>query len=203
MDLEGFAQHRGSAFGRRAQTQPSQVDFENKLAIRLLDLSWQKQQRVVVEDESRAIGSLSIPHTLHQRMLLSPLALIEESLENRINTIHMDYIQSNYQDFLNADAENADCLFADSLTSALLRIRRRLGDEAYTNINAMMDSALKEQFSNGSIEGHRIWISELLNKYYDPMYEYQLGKKAKRIVFRGSRDELLAWIQPLVAEKAD
>ncbi|MCG8415865.1 MAG: tRNA 2-selenouridine(34) synthase MnmH, partial [Pseudomonadales bacterium] len=74
LDLEGFAQHRGSAFGRRAQGQPSQIDFENRLAIRLLDLNWQDTQRVAVEDESRAIGSLSVPLVLHQRMCEAPIA---------------------------------------------------------------------------------------------------------------------------------
>jgi len=38
----------------------------------------------------------------------------------------------------------------------------------------------------------------LLQQYYDPMYDYQLGKKADRIVFRGSKAEVKASIQPML-----
>jgi tRNA 2-selenouridine synthase len=30
-------------------------------------------------------------------------------------------------------------------------------------------------------------------KYYDPMYEYQLAQRAGRQLFRGNRDEVVAW----------
>src|SRR5690606_38752546 len=33
IDLEAHAHHRGSSFGRHANAQPSQIDFENRLAI--------------------------------------------------------------------------------------------------------------------------------------------------------------------------
>lgn len=198
LDLEGIAYHRGSAFGRRAAPQPAQIDFENEIAIQLLELNWEQQCRVVVEDESRAIGSLSIPHNLHLRMNESPIAMVEESLESRVDTIHLDYIQSNYLEFKAADSANAETLFADSLTAALQRIRRRLGEESYQSINALMQAALQEQRSGLGIESHRMWITELLQKYYDPMYEYQIGKKSQRIVFRGSKDELIKWIQPMI-----
>ncbi len=201
LDLEGFALHRGSAFGRRAQAQPSQISFENSLAIRLLDLSWKNQQRVAVEDESRTIGSLSVPYTLHQRILQSPVAMLEESFNNRVDTIHLDYIQSNYQDFVQSDPDNAPGLFADSLTAALQKIRRRLGEESYESIDSLMQAALKEQQTDGSIDSHRLWISELLRSYYDPMYEYQMQKKVQRIVFRGNRQELGSWIQGLISTR--
>ncbi len=36
LDLEGFANHRGSSFGKRATAQPSNIDFENRLAVDVL-----------------------------------------------------------------------------------------------------------------------------------------------------------------------
>jgi tRNA 2-selenouridine synthase len=36
LDLEGHANHRGSSFGKRATGQPSNIDFENRLAIDVL-----------------------------------------------------------------------------------------------------------------------------------------------------------------------
>ncbi len=50
LDLEGLANHRGSAFGKIPEPQPSQIDFENKIAIELLKLSQTSTQRILVED---------------------------------------------------------------------------------------------------------------------------------------------------------
>ena len=197
LDLEGRAQHRGSAFGRHPLPQPSQSDFENQLGIDTLSLVWDQHRRVIIEDESRAIGSLSVPQMLHKRMTESPIAVIEETMEQRVSTIHLDYIQSNYAEFHTAFPDNADALFAESLSSSLLKIKRRLGDEAYLLINGLLQQALEKQFSGQGIDDHRLWIAELLTRYYDPMYEYQLGRKSDRIVFRGSRDELANWIKPM------
>ena len=33
LDLEGIANHRGSSFGSHIKAQPSQIDFENNLAV--------------------------------------------------------------------------------------------------------------------------------------------------------------------------
>ncbi|GIS51659.1 MAG: hypothetical protein Ct9H90mP27_1500 [Gammaproteobacteria bacterium] len=35
-------------------------------------------------------------------------------------------------------------------------------------------------------QSHHSWIEQLLTQYYDPMYQYQLTKKEKRIEFVGS-----------------
>ena len=199
LDLEACANHRGSAFGRRVRPQPAQIDFENQLACQLLNLVWQDQQRLVLEDESRAIGSLAIPVLFHQRMSESPLALIEESLQQRVDTIHLDYIQSNYLEFREYNPEQADELFAQSLTDSLARIERRLGGENFKIIRKLLNEALDTQLRQGSIDDHRLWIEALLTQYYDPMYDFQLAKKSDRIVFRGSKDELRDWIKPMIS----
>jgi len=198
VDLEGLANHRGSAFGRRVLVQPSQIDFENQLATRLLHVDWENQRRLLLEDESRAIGSLSIPQNFHQRMNRSPLALIEESLENRVDTIHLDYIQSNFREYKTHHPEQSDELFAQSLRDSLQRIERRLGGDNYRVISELMNSAIDAQRRDGSIDQHRDWIEALLTHYYDPMYEFQLAKKSDRIVFRGSKDELRNWVRGLI-----
>ena len=198
LDLEARANHRGSAFGRRALPQPSQIDFENRIAIDLIKLDWQNRKRLVLEDESRAIGSLSVPQNFHRRMNASPIAVIEETLANRVQTIHSDYIQSNYQDFQLHFPQQADELFAQSLTESLERIRKRLGGENYQHIQSLLRSALETQLQGEGIDEHKLWIEALLTRYYDPMYDYQLQKKSQRIVFRGNRDELRNWIQPVI-----
>ena len=191
LDLEGLANHRGSAFGPRAQGQPTQIDFENALAIALLQQADGQARRLFLEDESRAIGSLSLPQTLYGKMLAAPIALLEEPIAQRVDTILRDYILSNYEEFKAADPANYPQLFADYLLGSLDKIRRRLGDANYHALRASMESALPlTQIEPGA---HREWIMLLLQQYYDPMYAYQLQKKTARIVFRGSRAELLHW----------
>ena len=52
-----------------------------------------------------------------------------------------------------------------------------------------MQQAL-DAHQRGNPDSHRAWIKILLTDYYDPMYDHQLSKKAERIIFRGSREEV-------------
>jgi tRNA 2-selenouridine synthase len=203
VDLEGLANHRGSAFGRRVTPQPSQIDFENRLALQLLQLPFENFRRLVLEDEGRAIGSLAIPLVLFERMRSEPLALIEEPLPARVDTVLHAYIEVNYGDFLAGCPETAEPDFREHLLSALLRIRKRLGPEHYEEIRYDLVDALRCQFQGEGFATHRVWIEKLLRYYYDPMYAYQLEKKVHRIVFRGDHDEFLGWAAHLQFKKVD
>ncbi|KMM83365.1 tRNA 2-selenouridine(34) synthase MnmH, partial [Pseudomonas psychrophila] len=68
LDLEGHANHRGSSFGKRATGQPTNIDFENRLAIDVLKKRANGHQQFVLEDESRTVGSCALPLPLYQRM---------------------------------------------------------------------------------------------------------------------------------------
>jgi len=35
----------------------------------------------------------------------------------------------------------------------------------------------------------------LLVEYYDPMYDYQIGKKQERVIFQGGEDEVLEYLE--------
>ncbi|MBN6340446.1 tRNA 2-selenouridine(34) synthase MnmH, partial [Escherichia coli] len=39
------------------------------------------------------------------------------------------------------------------------------------------------------------WLVPLLEEYYDPMYRYQLEKKAEKVVFRGEWAEVAEWVK--------
>ena len=54
---------------------------------------------------------------------------------------------------------------------------------------------MADAFEQASDELHRQWIERLLAWYYDPMYDYQLGLKAERIVQRGPPDEMTAYLR--------
>ena len=64
VDLEGHAHHRGSSFGQLPGGQPSNINFENRLAIELLKRRHQGEHAFVVEDESRLIGRCALPLNL-------------------------------------------------------------------------------------------------------------------------------------------
>ncbi len=195
LDLEGLANHRGSSFGRRPDDQPSQIDFENSLAVKLIELSRCPAGPVFVEDESIRIGQLSLPLAFSSQMPNWPLVIVEEPLEARIDVIHRDYVTGLLTEFREVDDEQAFDRFVEFLTSALYRVRKRLGGLKFQEVNALLQAALDAQREHGETELHRAWIEALLAGYYDPMYDYQLAQKSQPILFRGSRPEIRAWVR--------
>ena len=192
VDLEGLAHHRGSSFGRMLIPQPSQIDFENNLSIALLKAVHHNSGPIYLEDESRLIGRCALPLSLKDRMSNCPLVVLESSLEERIDVVLQDYVIDMTADFIQRDGETLglEC-FGEYLFASLERIKRRLGNERQTTLLAKMAVALELQKEQGSYDGHREWISCLLSDYYDPMYDYQLSKKAERVILRGNKNTLL------------
>ena len=84
IDLEGLAYHRGSAFGKRAEPQPSQINFENRIAIDLLKLRACGHQQLMLEDEGRLIGRCALPLALQEKLRRAPLVMLEANLEDRV-----------------------------------------------------------------------------------------------------------------------
>ena len=192
LDLEGRAQHRGSAFGKQIVSQPTQINFENALAIDFLNLE-NDSRLLYVEDEGRAIGSLSLPIVLYKLMSQAPIVHIKESVQSRAQRILSDYIVSNLKDYEHANSQTAFKRFSEYLLESLNKIQRRLGGERYQNIREKMRAALEEQERSGKTQQHADWITDLLKDYYDPMYRYQLEKRANRIIFEGSTKEFWDW----------
>lgn len=206
IDLEGFAHHRGSSFGRFPDGQPSQINFENSLAIALMKNRNRGINQFWLEDEGRLIGSLSLPLSLQKKMKESPLVLLEEDLQYRISITLKDYVidlekyYRNYYKQRDMQASNDNTLesdeafkqFSSYLLDSLARIKKRLGGERYQKVEQQMQDALQEQKNSGNIDLHRIWIESLLTSYYDPMYEYQLENKQQQFVFCGNSHQILA-----------
>ena len=67
IDLEGFANHRGSAFGNNVTPQPKQIDFENHLSIDLIKKATYKY--LLIEDEGNNIGTIYIPEVIKHCLL--------------------------------------------------------------------------------------------------------------------------------------
>lgn len=187
IDLEGAAQHRGSAFGAQVQQQPTPIAFEFRLASAWLgQLASQTgvthKPTLVVEDESRAIGRLGLPTAWFQAMQGAPIALLEVPFAERVENIAQEYATLPLAQGYNPQALH------QHYANALLRIKRRLGGLLWQQI----DQALATSFRGTD---HRPWIALLLERYYDPMYDYQLAKKQARVRAQGNATELLEFLR--------
>ena len=192
IDLEGLANHRGSAFGKRLQGQPAQIDFENALAIEIIKRISKDQLPVVLEDEGRLIGRIMIPNNVKAAMDTSPVVVLTEDRNSRVERILRDYILSQYDDLETLYGAEAIRYLGKQLLTATDAIRKRLGGVTHKNVRKLVSQALS-QHELGKPDAHRSWISVLLEVYYDPMYSYQLRQKQERIVFQGSREAILDW----------
>ena len=194
VDLEELAHHRGSSFGRRVSAPPAQIDFENRLALALLQRRHAAPAAALcLEDESRQIGAVTLPLDLYRAMKAAPLAVIDAPFEARVDQILQDYIVGSLREHLAHDPEHGFAHFGAQLHEGLHRIQRRLGGERHALAEGMLREALHRQATRGDTAGHRAWIELLLRDYYDPMYEYQLGKSAGRVVFRGDFTAVREW----------
>ena len=194
VDLEGHAHHRGSSFGQLPGGQPSNINFENNIAIELLKRRHQGERAFVVEDESRLIGRCALPLGLYDAMCQAPLVVVDVPQEERAEQIRVDYVQDLWQRYQEMyGSEEGWPLFASYLTDALARLKRRLGDKDHRELDQLMQAALLEQADSGNTELHLAWIRLLLTRYYDPMYLYQLNNKQERIRFRGDKQACLAF----------
>ena len=171
IDLEHHAEHRGSAFGGFFSPQPTPIDFENRLAT---DYLRHENQTLFMEDESRTIGRVAIPNTWFHRMQESELVLIEMSVEERIHNIVEDYILTPIREGIS----RTDLLL--SLRSSLLKIQKRLGGDLFREIRNKMDRAFLDPINYGQED----WVKQLLEAYYDPLYDYQIKSKVKRCIYR-------------------
>lgn len=189
VDLEAAAYHRGSSFGRHARPQNTQVNFENTLAIELLNLNHQGRQHIILEDEARTIGKVGIPKTIFEKMRKSPLVVIEEPYETRLERLIQEYVVEMHTEFINSEGViNGFESFSSYLLISLDRIQKRLGPARYGDIRKTMQQALSLQSKTGDIAKHYDWLTAVLDNYYDPMYEDQLNRREDFICFRGDND---------------
>ena len=202
VDLEGLANHRGSAFGRRVGGQPTPIDFENALALRLMTLASEGDQAFAIEDESRNVGRLSVPPTLLERMGAAPIALVEMPVAFRVDVTLEAYVVGACNEHVAAyGQETGFKRFAEQLRDSLGRIRKRLGGQRHDEVSKQLEDALAQHGRDGDVDGHRVWIERLLVGYYDPMYDYQLQQKLDRVAFRGTLDAVGDWVSEQVAEQ--
>lgn len=90
IDLEGLANHKGSAFGDLGEEpQPTQEHFENELAVQWTALD--AERPVWMENESRMVGRRVIPEGVWQSKLEGHFAVVEIPEELRVGNLRAVY----------------------------------------------------------------------------------------------------------------
>ncbi len=144
IDLEGLANHRGSAFGGLGLgEQPGQKMFEARLWDRLEEC--RGAGYLLTEGESRHIGRLVVPPRFYQALQEQPSLWVEASLDYRVRVILDDYPAR------------------DDLTAAfeppLLALKERLGSSAVAELLKLLHEKKWEELTR-----------QLMVGYYDPLY---------------------------------
>lgn len=192
IDLEALACHRGSAFGAMNDPQPAQVDFENRLALATMKL--ESSKTVLLEDESRLIGSCYIPEFFFTKMRSSNVILIQEPLENRVENIFTDYITSQVK------PQNASQIFA-KYKNSILKIQKKLGGLRAQELIDDLQNCENDYLTSQATERNKIWIEKLLVWYYDKMYLSSLETRKPTIQFQGTRPQVTSFIKELTILK--
>lgn len=206
VDLEALAHHRGSAFGGVSIPQPSQIDFENRLTV-----AWMKTenkfnpdffssngiydgQPLFLEDESRLIGKMVIPNALFEKMRQSPVVVVEEPIETRVDHIFNFYILEKLEQLRDSNLEVQAVVVEQINTKCINAITKKLGGLRAQECLEDLKRATVKFKASGNPELHKVWIEKLLTYYYDPMYSSSLKTRDPKILFRGTKKEVLAWI---------
>jgi tRNA 2-selenouridine synthase len=195
IDLEGLANHRGSAFGKRVTAQPTQISFELAVGIEMAKRYAEDPSRLILEDEGRLIGRCALPLPLQAARHHADWIQLEVPLEDRVQHSYDNYILSNLEEMLtpSVDWDTAFNEFERGLLDALSRIQKRLGDTRYRALHAELTAALSSH-RLGDPEPHKKWIEVLLTQYYDPMYNYQMAKRVQAPIFRGNESEVISYL---------
>lgn len=152
IDLEGIANHKGSAFGALGQPeQPSTEHFENQLALALA--SQDKNKSIWFENESRLIGTCFMPEALWKQLMVAPIFQMNVDTEVRVSRLVQEY--GSFDKAILAEKTEI--------------LRKKLGGQ---HANRAI-----ELLHEGNMSG---WIQILL-VYYDKTYGFGSEKNASRI----------------------
>ena len=166
VDLEGLANHRGSAFGNLGlEPQPSQTYFEALL--------WDEMRRIptdgyaLAEGESKHIGRLILPARVYAALQVETSLWIEAPIETRVRITLDDY-------------PARDELKHDFLRPLAL-IRPRLGAENHDRLLGYLEAGRWDDLAR-----------ELMLLYYDPLYRHTCPEQRITVTIADAEPDLTA-----------
>lgn len=196
IDLEGRANHRGSAFGKTFTDQPAQVAWENQIIIDWLKCEAQSDLPVLIEAESHLIGRIHLPQSLQGAMARAPILALKSEWAGRVERIFRDYVLYSLNYFQSV-VNDPWPLLQTHIMDCLQRIQKRLGGLRYQQLCQILPNAIVQlRDQNDPSEFHRI-IDLLLRGYYDGLYRHHMEKRQAKVVFSGDMQDMSAWLKQL------
>lgn len=144
LDLEGYANHRGSLLGSVGLgEQNTQKMFESYIYDALRN---KMTNTVIVEGESKRIGRIIIPDYIFEAMEYGVKIKVDADIEIRVKNIMEDYVKEN----------------DDELINALSLLKKHISEK---NIERYINEIKNKNYE--------LVINELMTKYYDPLYNFK------------------------------
>jgi tRNA 2-selenouridine synthase len=154
IDLEGLANHKGSAFGSLGQLpQPSSENFTN-----LLFDEWNHVdpcRPAWLEDESRNIGTVFMPEEFYLNMQKNPAVILLMNIKTRLPRLIEEY----------------SCYSSDELVSTVMKISKRLGGD---RTKEATEAVQRGDFAKAI---------EITLHYYDKAYLFGLGRRQGKDIY--------------------
>jgi tRNA 2-selenouridine synthase len=173
VDLEGLANHRGSAFGNLGlPPQPGQKMFESLLWDELRKVPGDSY--VLAEGESRHIGRVALPARVYKALQVETSIWLNASLEMRVRNILADY--------------PAVDKLKDDFIQPIQALKDKLGKETMNDYLQLLEEGNWTEL-----------VSELMVNYYDPLYRHTFPKRRIEIDLE-PEDTALERIEVVVAE---
>ncbi|AKL95419.1 tRNA 2-selenouridine synthase SelU [Clostridium aceticum] len=151
LDLEALAKNTGSVFGNIGfdEKDMTQKNFEALLVNTLIEA---ESKFLVVESESKRIGTVFIPNNLHEQIINGRHVLIETTINNRIDILIDDYVNKP----INSD---------ELLIKSIHNLTKRIGKEKAGRYIDYIQNKKYEEIAK-----------ELIINYYDPLYKHSMAK---------------------------
>jgi tRNA 2-selenouridine synthase len=173
VDLEGLANHRGSAFGNLGlPPQPNQKMFDSLL--------WDELRKIpcdgyiLAEGESRHIGRVALPAKVYQTLQTETSIWLNASLEARVRNILADYpaVEQLKEEFIRP----------------IRALKEKLGKETMNRYLQLLEEGNWSEL-----------VSELMVNYYDPLYRHTLPERRVEVDLE-PEETVMERIESAVAE---
>ncbi|RCW57433.1 tRNA 2-selenouridine(34) synthase MnmH [Halanaerobium sp. ST460_2HS_T2] len=160
IDLEGIANHRGSAFGSIGLKEPYNQKYFESLLWEELEQKDQPGKYIFVEAESRRVGHSVIPEFFHEKMKKGEDILIKASTKKRVENIYLEYIKD-----IESDQQKFRERVLESLRAIKKYIIKKAGKKTYRKLIELTEKSSFKELTR-----------VLLEEYYDPMYRHSQNK---------------------------
>ncbi len=148
IDLEGLANHRGSAFGGVGLGKPATAQNFDALILAEL-IAYNDAPYIVVECESKRVGNVYVPEALFAAMKQGPKILARAGVETRVGRLIDEYL-----DIYSSRG--------DEIRASIQALNKRLGNAKTAQLLAAF-----------AADEVREVVRTLLVDYYDPLYGYE------------------------------